>query len=81
MDVEKEKRIYQCGAILLFFLFIVVSWKYVKISEFAKKQSADKVYYCREYHKAMCSIESLLVADTTRSNIGMDNPNVLQDEN
>tara|TARA_R110000751_G_scaffold281671_1_gene384631 strand:+ start:161 stop:391 length:231 start_codon:yes stop_codon:yes gene_type:complete len=67
MTTQEERKIYQHISIGLFMLFIALGWKYQKLSEFTAQQSKDKIYYCQEYHKAMCSIESFLEVDTTMS--------------
>ena len=56
----KEKTVYQLVAILCFMTFIFTGYKYVNVKSAYQKAEQDKVYYCKEYHKAKCSIEQFL---------------------
>lgn len=54
----KDKNIYQTVAIIGFFLFIIMSWKYINLSKAYATAEADKVHYCKEYHTLKCEIEN-----------------------
>jgi hypothetical protein len=56
----KETTVYQLVAILCFMAFIFTGYKYVNVKSAYQKAVKDKVYYCKEYHKAKCSIEQFL---------------------
>lgn len=56
----KETKVYQLAAILCFIAFIFTGQKYISLRKAYQKAESDKVYYCKEYHKAKCSIEQFL---------------------
>jgi hypothetical protein len=69
---ERERNIYQLVAIGCFFAFLFVGYKYSNLRSAYTQAEKDKVHYCKEYYKAIGSIETFLDADTTTSNITED---------
>lgn len=69
MNLEKEKNIYQYASIFLFIIFLVIAWKYTKLSDFAKQQSADKVAFCQENRKLWLENEVLKNTNKSFSNV------------
>jgi hypothetical protein len=56
--MRTDKNIYQTVAVIGFFLFLVMGWKYNELSKAYAKAEADKVHYCKEYHALVCEIEN-----------------------
>ena len=57
---ERERNLYQLIAIGCFFAFIFIGYKYTNLRTAYQKAETEKVHYCKEYHKAKCSIEKFL---------------------
>jgi hypothetical protein len=68
MTKEMERNTYQLVAIVCFFAFIFIGHKYNNLRLAYQKAETDKVYYCKEYHKAKCSIEMFLDAEANQGN-------------
>ena len=56
--MRTDKNIYQTIAVIGFFLFLVMGWKYNELSKAYAKAEADKVHYCKEYHALVCELEN-----------------------
>lgn len=65
---EKERSLYQLIAIGCLFAFLFIGYKYNNLKAAYQKAEQEKVYYCDEYHRAKCSIETFLDNEVNKGN-------------
>ena len=68
MKHEQEISLFQIVAVLCFLMMIGTAWKYTQLKHAYTQAEKDKVHYCKEYHKAKCSIEQFLDAEVNKGN-------------